>query len=251
MTVEREANTSTFVERPRHWRNRWLTPSVKTMEIYEREMQEPPRFVDSKAQVFRRRISPITNSELAWESVGRGVKELEAADERLRAHGRVSPGITALQIGKPLRLVLLHLDDERYVFANPQISDQNGYETQHESCLALPDMVGEVTRPARIRFRASALRTNAAGITEVEKFDEQLTGSNAVAAMHAQDHLTGDLFTRHITQQHHEAIQVPPNGVCGVYELPDFGDAYVPKFPKDQLVAFSVGEISLGDCLNR
>lgn len=250
MTVEKETKTNdTFVKRPPGWRKQWLTPSVATIEVYQREMQEPPRLADSKAQVFRRRISPITNNELVWGSVGRVVKELEIADDRLQEHDRATPSITALQIGKPLRLALLHFDDERYVFANPQISDQNGHQTHHVSCLSLPDMAGEVTCPERIRFRASQLRTDAAGSTEVVQFDEQLTGTNVITAMHAQDHLTGTLFTRHVTQQHHEALQVPPVGVCGVYELPDFGDNYVPKFPKDQLVAFSVGEISLGDCL--
>jgi peptide deformylase len=254
MSAEKRTRTAPRINRPAIWRDGWLVPSVATVETYRRDNSESPRLVDSAMPSSRKHVVPIKPDEMLWGSVARVAKELEAADERLRGHGRMPASIAATQIGKPVRLMLAYLSGERYIFANPHLSDQNGEQTRTESCLLLPNMAADVTRPERVQFRAYALAVNDAGVTRVEKFNEQLTGTDAVTVEHAQDHLTSRYFTRHVTQQHRPVYQIPEGevGACGEYIPANPGELHRREmFPKDQVVAFSAGAISLNDCIIR
>lgn len=107
-------------------------------------------------------------------------------------------GLAAIQIGEPLRLLVIDVagKDEPaapQVFVNPQIlwhSDEpNVYE---EGCLSIPDYYAEVERPDRVRVRY--LDRNG------KENEIEADGLLATCLQHEIDHLNGVLFIDHISK---------------------------------------------------
>ncbi len=107
-------------------------------------------------------------------------------------------GLAAIQIGVPLRIIVMDLareDEEkapRY-FVNPEIletvEEKKPYE---EGCLSVPDIFDEVERSARCRIRYLDYNGN-----PVEEWAEDLY---AVCIQHEMDHLEGTLFIDHLSR---------------------------------------------------
>jgi peptide deformylase len=107
-------------------------------------------------------------------------------------------GLAAIQVGEPLRIIVMDLAKEgeppapRY-FVNPEIiwaSDELfSYE---EGCLSVPDIYDDVERPARVKLRY----LNYKG----EQIEEDAEGLYAVCIQHEMDHLEGVLFIDHLSR---------------------------------------------------
>ena len=107
-------------------------------------------------------------------------------------------GLAAIQVGVPLRIIVMDLAREgedkapRY-FVNPEIlwkSDEVApYE---EGCLSVPEIYDEVERPARVKLRY----LNYHG----EQIEEDAEGLFAVCIQHEMDHLEGVLFIDHLSR---------------------------------------------------
>lgn len=107
-------------------------------------------------------------------------------------------GLAAIQIGVPLRVIVMDLAKEgeeaqpRY-FVNPEIlpltEDRAPYE---EGCLSVPDIFEEVERPTECRVKYLDYDGN-----EVE---EIATGMYAVCIQHEMDHLEGTLFIDYLSR---------------------------------------------------
>jgi peptide deformylase len=107
-------------------------------------------------------------------------------------------GLAAIQIGEPLRMLVIDLAKEGeppapHVFINPEIlgsSDQRSvYE---EGCLSIPDYYAEVERPASVRVKY---------LDRDAKLQEmQAEGLMATCLQHEIDHLNGVLFIDHISK---------------------------------------------------
>lgn len=107
-------------------------------------------------------------------------------------------GLAAIQIGEPLRIIVMDLakEDEpkapRY-FVNPELvtlsEDTAPYE---EGCLSVPEIYEEVQRPARVRLRY--LDYNG------KEIEEDAEGLYAVCIQHEMDHLEGVLFIDHLSR---------------------------------------------------
>ncbi len=107
-------------------------------------------------------------------------------------------GLAAIQIGEPLRVIVMDLsrDEEakapRY-FVNPEIlwkSDEMApYE---EGCLSVPDIYDDVERPARVKLRY--LDYNG------KQIEEDCDGLFAVCIQPEMDHLEGVLFIDHLSR---------------------------------------------------
>jgi peptide deformylase len=119
-------------------------------------------------------------------------------------------GLAAIQIGEPLRIIVMDLQ-ERPVdadgnvdeeaegiknpkfFVNPEIiwksEDEAPYE---EGCLSVPEVYDEVLRPAEVKIRY----LNYQGV-EVE---ELASGLYATCIQHEMDHLEGVLFIDHLSK---------------------------------------------------
>jgi len=107
-------------------------------------------------------------------------------------------GLAAIQIGVPLRVIVMDLAKEgeeaqpRY-FVNPEIlpltEDKAPYE---EGCLSVPDIFEEVERPTECRVKY--LDYNGKEVEEIA------TGMYAVCIQHEMDHLEGTLFIDYLSR---------------------------------------------------
>ena len=110
-------------------------------------------------------------------------------------------GLAAPQIGRSIRLFLVDTDQVKReeeqeagikkVFINAQKVEEGGEAWPYEEgCLSIPDVRGEVERPAQIRLRYLD--------EQFEEHDEIFTGFNARVIQHEYDHIDGILFTEHL-----------------------------------------------------
>lgn len=107
-------------------------------------------------------------------------------------------GLAAIQVGEPLRMVVIDLakdGQERapQIFINPEIlSVTEGRSVYEEGCLSIPDYYAEVERPAgaRVKYVGRDGKTH-----EIEA-----TGLLATCLQHEIDHLNGVLFIDHISK---------------------------------------------------
>ncbi|EIZ80580.1 peptide deformylase [Novosphingobium sp. Rr 2-17] len=127
-------------------------------------------------------------------------------------------GLAAIQVGVPLRVLVIDLqpeDDEAEeelceahgghahyhkptkreprVFINPEILDPSeDYIVYQEGCLSVPEIYADVERPASIRARWQDLDGNA--------HEEDMEGLMAICLQHEMDHLEGVLFIDHLSR---------------------------------------------------
>jgi len=113
-------------------------------------------------------------------------------------------GLAAIQIGEPLRVIVMDLAGEgdepepRY-FVNPKILDP-AEETKpyEEGCLSVPDFSEEIERPAScvveyLDYNGEPQRLEAEGLL-------------AVCIQHEMDHLEGVLFIDHLSRLKRDRI---------------------------------------------
>ena len=142
-------------------------------------------------------------------------KPVDKVDDALRAlmddmletmYDAPGIGLAAIQIGEPVRVIVMDLQERpegaaedaepvknpRY-FVNPEIvwsSEETApYE---EGCLSVPEVYDEVQRPAKVRLRY----LNYQG----EQVEEEASGLYATCIQHELDHLNGVLFIDHLSK---------------------------------------------------
>ncbi len=107
-------------------------------------------------------------------------------------------GLAAIQIGAPLRIIVMDLaqKDEPQAprfFVNPEIiakSDETApYE---EGCLSVPDIYDDVERPVRVTLKYLTYQG--------QEVVEEAEGLYAVCIQHEMDHLEGVLFIDHLSR---------------------------------------------------
>src|SRR5690606_17729376 len=107
-------------------------------------------------------------------------------------------GLAAPQIGLPIRLFVVDSEqmmeekDEgkgvKQVFINAQKIEEGGDPWDfEEGCLSIPDVRGDVNRPAQLRLRYLDENFN--------EHEELFTGMNARVIQHEYDHIDGIIFT--------------------------------------------------------
>ena len=126
-------------------------------------------------------------------------------------------GLAAIQVGVPLRVLVIDLQpedpdaepevchehgghhhthqpvrNEPRVFVNPEILDPaSELNTYQEGCLSVPDIYADVDRPKACRVRWQDLEGNL--------HEEEMEGMLATCIQHEMDHLEGLLFVDHIS----------------------------------------------------
>ena len=127
-------------------------------------------------------------------------------------------GLAAVQVGVPLRLLVIDLQPEDEdaepevctahgghehthrpvkreprVFVNPEILDPSqDLNVYSEGCLSVPEIYADVERPAAIRARWQDL--------DGTQHEEALDGLIATVLQHEMDHLEGVLFIDHLSR---------------------------------------------------
>lgn len=107
-------------------------------------------------------------------------------------------GLAAIQVGVPLRVIVMDLAGEgeepapRY-FVNPEILETVEETAPYEEgCLSVPDVFDDVERPKRCRIRYLDYDGN--------PVDEWAEGLYAVCIQHEMDHLKGTLFIDYLSR---------------------------------------------------
>jgi peptide deformylase len=113
----------------------------------------------------------------------------DMVETMIDAHGA---GLAAPQVGVPLRVIVLKVDNQVYQLANPEMVRCEGEQTGFEGCLSVPGLIGEVTRCQRVVARGQ----NRHGKEIRVKGD----GLLARAIQHEVDHLDGILFTTKVVE---------------------------------------------------
>ena len=127
-------------------------------------------------------------------------------------------GLAAIQVGVPLRVLVIDLQPEDpdaepevctahgghehshqplkrepRVFINPEILDPSEeHRIYQEGCLSVPEIYAEVERPATIRARWQDL--------DGTIHEEAMDGLMATCLQHEMDHLEGVLFIDHLSR---------------------------------------------------
>ena len=107
-------------------------------------------------------------------------------------------GLAAIQIGEPLRMLVIDLAKEGeepapQVFINPEILEKSDERSVYEEgCLSIPDYYAEVERPAKVRVRHLD--------REGKEQEVEAEGLLATCVQHEIDHLNGVLFIDHISK---------------------------------------------------
>jgi peptide deformylase len=100
-------------------------------------------------------------------------------------------GLAAPQVGRPERLAVVQVDEHRLVIINPEVVHGEGKDKAEEGCLSIPDVYGDVERPAKVRVRATDL--------EGQEFEVEADGLFARCLQHEIDHLHGKLFLDYLS----------------------------------------------------
>ena len=100
-------------------------------------------------------------------------------------------GLAAPQLGEPLRLIVIDVNEDFHVLINPEVVETDDEKVVYpEGCLSLPGVEAEVWRPKRVLVRGYTLEEK-----EIELEREDLV---ARVLLHEIDHLNGVLFIDHL-----------------------------------------------------
>jgi peptide deformylase len=101
---------------------------------------------------------------------------------------RAAPGVglAAPQIGVPLRVAVIEVDEKITVLVNPEIVKLTGEEELDEGCLSVPGYWGRITRAQQVTVKAR------------DRFGKEIRvrgdGLFGQALQHETDHLNGTLY---------------------------------------------------------
>jgi len=106
-------------------------------------------------------------------------------------------GLAAIQVGKPLRLLVMDLAEEGEdpnpgYYVNPEIiwtSDERA--TYNEGCLSVPEQYADIDRPAECKITCLDYNGKQQNI--------HATGLFATCIQHEMDHLNGIVFIDYLT----------------------------------------------------
>lgn len=120
-------------------------------------------------------------------------------------------GLAAPQVGRTERLTVIDVDRERpLVLINPEIVvADGGMAKAEEGCLSIPEVYGEVERPAHVVVRA--LDRNG------EPFEIEATELLARCLQHEIDHLHGKLFIDYLSMLKKKAALSAWDELKGAY----------------------------------
>ena len=137
--------------------------------------------------VLRQKAAPVARVDDAVQQL------VDDLLETMRAAKGV--GLAANQIGVARRVAVVDIGEEDpppLVLINPVIVEPGDeQETAEEGCLSIPEIFGDVERPARVVVEALD--------RDGKKFRAEAQGYKARAIQHEIDHLDGILFLDHLS----------------------------------------------------
>ena len=96
-------------------------------------------------------------------------------------------GLAAIQVGVPLRMMIIKDSEKDHIFINPEIRKLSKKECPYnEGCLSFPDIFEEVIRPEKVMVRAETI--------DGELMELETDGILARIFQHEIDHMEGVVF---------------------------------------------------------
>jgi len=167
----------------------WITKgSPWVIDASRRERWSAPDAVAARAVDVRQVGDPVLHAPAKKPRMDRG--ELETLAQRMFASMLTARGvgIAAQQIGVPLRVVIIDVDDAGIVAVNPEVDWVSPeVEETSEGCLSVRGMYGMLERP--LAARLSALDING------KRFTIEGEDMGAQCMLHETDHTNGLLYT--------------------------------------------------------
>lgn len=123
-------------------------------------------------------------------------------------------GLAANQIGVPLQVAVIEVDDTITELVNPQIVKGSGEQVDWEGCLSIPGFVAEVARAAKVTVKARDRHGREFRVKGEELF--------ARALQHEIDHLNGVLYVDHLdsfdelVRVRDEPVEVEEEAAAGI-----------------------------------
>jgi peptide deformylase len=138
--------------------------------------------------VLRKKAAPV-------QEIDQEIKDL-VADMIATLKDANGLGLAAPQVGEAKRIFIVDLSpvdltEDVRVFINPEIIEASGEITMEEGCLSFPGIFQKLTRPQRIRVKATDLTGS--------EFELEADGILARAILHEYDHLDGKLFIDYLS----------------------------------------------------
>lgn len=99
-------------------------------------------------------------------------------------------GLAANQIGVPLQVTVIEVDERVTELVNPEIVKASGEQLDWEGCLSIPGYVAETPRFAKVTVKARDRHGKEFRVKGTELF--------ARALQHEIDHLNGHLYIDHL-----------------------------------------------------
>jgi peptide deformylase len=106
-------------------------------------------------------------------------------------HAAKGIGLAAPQVGRRERLFVAEVDEQRIVLVNPEIVLAEGKAKGEEGCLSIPEVYGDVERPARVVMRGLG--------ADGRPVEVEGTGLLGRCLQHELDHLEGRVFLDHLS----------------------------------------------------
>jgi peptide deformylase len=168
-----------------------------------REKWSSDEFVQQHAVDVRQIGDPVLHAPARKPKLSKG--ELEALLQRMYASMIAARGIgiAAPQIGVPLRICIIDVDELGIVAIEPEIEwvSEEKDETS-EGCLSVRGLYGMIERPVAARLTA----TDPAG----KKFTLEGIEVGAQCMLHETDHLEGRLYVDLLRSRVHDLFPVEP-----------------------------------------
>jgi peptide deformylase len=123
-------------------------------------------------------------------------------------------GLAANQVGVPLQVAIIELEDRITELVNPQIVRTGGEQLDWEGCLSIPGYVAETGRFGKVTVKARDRHGKEFRVKGEELF--------ARALQHEIDHLNGILYIDHlesleelvrVSEEHDEATEETAAGI--------------------------------------
>ena len=110
-------------------------------------------------------------------------------------------GLAAPQVGENIRLFIVFINEQKYVFINPEIIETSQEMClMEEGCLSIPKVYDEVMRPSAVKVQFLNIDGKIKTI--------EASGLLARVIQHENDHLNGILFIDRLSEEKNaEAIE--------------------------------------------
>jgi peptide deformylase len=129
-------------------------------------------------KILRQKTQPVTEFNEWLKDLSEEMAEVCALVQGI--------GLAAPQVGQPISMAMVKIEEEGQVIVNPRIVSASDEEYEDEGCLSFPGLSIKVKRPTKIEIVAQDLTG--------KEFTMQKEGLWARALHHEIDHLEGRLF---------------------------------------------------------